>query len=223
MENENNEISDYSFLLDESVEKYFADINILLLSGKHIDKKYYAEYSVLEEKEDHWKFFYTNLYGLNLVPDIFDGSRCYYLDFSLNGKGRLNDATRNKELTPIQTLIGLTLLDMYYQKFFIEEKVIYWDDVKMQILESDHQEAYKRILFNDIRESYDEREWKEVHLKFSNTIKSFERLGWVEKRSGRDEELVFEIRPAIHRLGKLYEEELLDFESFILKLKNDDE
>nr|WP_319570091.1 hypothetical protein [uncultured Draconibacterium sp.] len=93
----------------------------------------------------------------------------------------------------------------------------------MQILESDHQEAYKRILFNDIRESYDERKWKEVHLKFSNTIKNFERLGWVEKRSGRDEELVFEIRPAIHRLGKLYEEELLDFESFILKLKNDDE
>jgi len=222
MENENYEISDYSFLSEESVEKYFADINILLLSGKHIDHKYYAEYTVLESYESQWRNFYGNLYRLNLVADISDRSRYYYLDFTENGKGKLSDSSRNKELTELQTLIGLTLLDMYYQKYFDEEKIIHWNDIKTQILESDHQEAYKRILFNDIRDSYDEKEWSTVENKFGKTIDSFDKLGWVEKQSGRNEELVFEIRPAIHRLTKLYQDELHNFESFIQQLKNDE-
>jgi hypothetical protein len=37
-------------------------------------------------------------------------------------------------------------------------------------VESDHQEAYKEaVLFNDIKDSYDER-WNEVALKFGKTI-----------------------------------------------------
>ncbi|KGE13709.1 condensin complex protein MksE [Sphingobacterium deserti] len=222
MENENYEVIGYSFLSEESVEKHFADINILLLSGKHIDHKYYAEYTVLESYESQWRNFYSNLYKLNLVADISDRSRYYYLDFTENGKGKLSDANRNKELTELQTLIGLTLLDMYYQKYFDEEKIIRWNDIKTQILESDHQEAYKRILFNEIRDSYDEKEWSTVENKFSKTIDSFDKLGWVEKQSGRNEDLVFEIRPAIHRLTKLYQEELQNFESFSQQLKNDE-
>lgn len=223
MENENYEISDYSFLSEESVEKNFADINILLLSGKHIDHRYYAEYTVLESYESQWINFYSNLYRLNLVADISDRSRYYYLDFMENGKGKLSNTSRNKELTELQTLIGLTLLDMYYQKYFDEDKIIHWKDIKTQILESDHQEAYKRILFNDIRDSYDEKEWSIVENKFGKTIDSFDKLGWVEKQSGRNEELVFGIRPAIHRLTKLYKEELQNFESFSQQLKNDEE
>ncbi|WP_037315903.1 hypothetical protein [Salegentibacter sp. Hel_I_6] len=221
MESENYEISDYSFLTEESVEKHFADINILLLSGKHIDHKYYTEYTVLENYEAQWRNFYSNLYRLNLVTDIFDRSRYYYLDFTENGKGELGSARRNKELTELQTLVGLTLLDMYYQKYFDEEKIIYWNDIKTQIQESDHQEEYKRILFNDIRGSYDEKEWKIVEKKFGKTVDSFDKLGWVEKHSGKNEELVFEIRPAIHRLAQIYQQELQDFESFSRQLKND--
>lgn len=221
MENENHEINDYTFLSEESVEKHFADINILLLSGKHIDHKYYLEYTVLESYESHWRNFYSRLYKLNLVADISNRSRYYYLDFTENGKGKLSDVSRNKEITELQTLIGLTLLDMYYQKYFDEEKIIYWNDIKIQILESDHQNAYKRILFNDIRDSYDEKEWSTVENKFGKTIDSFDKLGWVQKQSGRNEELVFEIRPAIHRLAKLYQEELQNFESFSQQLKND--
>ena len=221
MENENHEINDYTFLSEESVEKHFADINILLLSGKHIDHKYYLEYTVLESYESQWRNFYSRLYKLNLTADIYDRSRDYYLDFAESGKGKLSDASRNKEITELQTLIGLTLLDMYYQKYFDEEKIIHWNDIKIQILESDHQEAYKRILFNDIRDSYDEKEWSTVENKFGKTIDSFDKLGWVQKQSGRNEELVFEIRPAIHRLAKLYLEELQNFESFSEQLKND--
>lgn len=222
MEDTNYEITDYSFLSEKSVEKHFADINILLLSGKHIDHKFYTPFTILERYEAEWQYFYSNLYKINLVPDVFDGCRYYYLDFTDSGKGKLNDASRNKELTPLQTLVGLTLLDMYYQKYFDEEKIIHWNDIKAQILESDHQDAYKQTFFNDIRDSYDEKDWNEVHTKFSKTVDSFDQLGWVEKQSGRNEELIFEIRPAIHRLAKLYQDELQNFESFSQKLKNNE-
>lgn len=222
MENENYEINGYPFLSEERVEKNFADVNILLLSGKHIDLKFYTEYTVLEDYEAHWRNFYNNLYKLDLVADMFEGKRCYYLDFKENGKGQLSDTNRNKELTELQTLIGLILLDMYYQKYFDEEKIIYWKEIKIQILESEHQEAYKRILFNAIRDSYDAKEWGDVHTKFSKTIDNFDRLGWVKKQSGKNDELIFEIRPAIHRLAKLYQHELQNFDSFTQQLKKDE-
>lgn len=222
MENANYEITDYSFLLEESVEKHFADINILLLSGKHIDHKFYAFFTVLESYENQWQYFYGNLYKLNLVADVYDGCRYYYLDFTDTSKGKLNDASRNIELTELQTLVGLTLLDMYYQKYFDEEKIIHWNDIKVQILESDYQNAYKQILFKIIRDSYDEKEWNDVRTKFSKTVESFDRLGWVEKRSGRNEELIFEIRPAIHRLAKLYQDELQNFDLFSQQLKDNE-
>ena len=55
MESENYEVTNYSFLLEENVRKYFADINILLLSGKHIDHKFYNEYTALEVYETEWR------------------------------------------------------------------------------------------------------------------------------------------------------------------------
>jgi len=222
MENENSEIIDFSFLSDESVEKHFADINISLLSGKHIDNRDYTMFSVLEDFVDHWKFYYAQLYQLNLIADLLDGNKCFYLEFRETGKGKMSDPKRHKELTELQTLIGLMLLDMYLQKYFEEEKTITWNDLQVQILESDHQEAYQRILFNDVRDSYDEKEWNEVKGKFTRTIDSFERLGWVEKQSGKNEDIILEIRPAIYRLAKIYEKELQDFPSFSQKLKKNE-
>lgn len=221
MENENSEIIDFSFLSDESVEKHFADINISLLSGKHIDSRDYTLFRVLEDFVEHWKFYYTQLYQLNLMSDLLDGHHCFYLEFKEAGKGKMSDPKRHKELTELQTLIGLMLLDIYLQKYFDEEKIITWNDLQVQILESDHQEAYQRILFNDVRDSYDEKEWKEVKVKFTKTIDSFDRLGWVEKQSGKNEDIIFEIRPAIYRLAKMYEKELQDFPSFSQKLQKD--
>ena len=64
MENENQDITSFDFLFEESVQKHFADINIMLLSGRHIDEKHYAAFSVLEDKADQWALFYKNLYNL---------------------------------------------------------------------------------------------------------------------------------------------------------------
>ncbi len=221
MENDNEERIDFSFLEIIDVQIYFADINILLLSGRHIDNRDYSLFNILLEYEKQFSAFYENLYKLRLVSDIYDGCQYYYLDFFETGRGELSDQKRNKELTPAQTLIGLMLLDMYYQKYFNDVKMVQWDEIRSQILESDHQESYKRILFNSVRDSYDEKEWNNVESMFNRTIDSFEKLGWVEKTSIKSESLMFEIRPAIHRLSKVYQWELKNFEVFSQQFANE--
>lgn len=225
MENENQDITFYDFLSDEEVTKRFADINFMLLSGKHIDEKYYAAFSLLESKAAHWTQFYKNLYNLNLVADRLDGHRYFYLDFFDTAKGKFADHSRHKELTETQTLIGLMLLDIYYRKYFDEKKIVRWTDLRAIILEGEQQDAYKRILFNEVRASntYDNKEWGYVIKKFNSTIDLFDKIGWVEKQNPSTGEVPdFEIRPAINRLAKLYEYELQNFEAFVSTLKKEE-
>jgi len=225
MEGENNDITSYEFLFDRRVEKHFADINLMLLSGKHIDEEYYVAFSLLEEKANQWTQFYKNLYNLNLVFDKFDGHPYYYLDFFDTVKGKLADNSRHRELTEVQTLIGLMLLDIYYKRFFDEHKIVRWGDLRTIILEGEQQDAYKRILFSEARASntYDPREWGIVHRKMNAAIDLFDKIGWVKKQVPSYEEVPdFEIKPSINRLAKMYEHELLDFETFVSELKKEE-
>jgi hypothetical protein len=225
MESENQNITSYDFLSGDRVEKHFADINIMLLSGKHIDEKNYAAFSLLEDKPDQWTQFYKNLYNLNLVADRFDGHRYFYLDFFDTAKGKFTENSRHRELTETQTLIGLMLLDIYYKRFFDEQKIVRWADLRHIILEGEQQEAYKRILFNDVRESntYDVKEWGYVIKKVNSAIDLFDKIGWVEKQYPSTGEVPdFEIRPAINRLAKLYEYELQNFDAFVSSLKKEE-
>ncbi|MEH3114626.1 condensin complex protein MksE [Pedobacter terrae] len=225
MENEINDIASFGFLWDDQVQKYFADINIMLLSGKHIDEKYYMAFSLLEDRSEQWTLFYKSLYNLNLVADKFDGKSYFYLDFFDTGKGKFTDHSRHRELTETQTLIGLMLLDIYYKRFFDDRKIIQWVELRNIIMEGEQQDAYKRILFNEVRTSntYDAREWGNVHRKINAAIDLFDKIGWLEKQSSSSEEVPdFEIKPAINRLAKMYEYELLNFETFVLALKKED-
>jgi len=225
MEDKSKEIVPYAFLCEERVEKHFAEINIMLLSGKHIDQRTYAIFTLLEETKDHWGTFYKNLYNLHFVEANFDGHTYFYLDFFDENKGRFSTSSRHRELTELQTLVGLALLDIYYKRFFDEKKIIKWSDITALIIEGEQTQAYKKIFFNSIRESnaYDEKDWKQVERKITTVVDAFDKLGWVEKLSSQNEELVFEIRPAINRLAKIYESELNHFDDFVPSLKKDAE
>lgn len=221
MENHSNKNIDYSFLLEEDVQRNFADLHTCLLSGKHVCfTEDYTFYSLLEKYEAHWKFFYRNLYGLNLADDTFDQQVYYYLDFFDSDRGKLNDSSRSRQLTELQTIIGLVLLDMYYHRYFNERKIIYWPDIKRMIEDSEFREQYQKLLFRVIRPSYTEQEWSRVERLFNETITIFAKLGWVLKMSGQGEELIFEIKPAIFRMAKIYEQELSDLDVLIEKLNN---
>ena len=177
---------------------------------------------MLEDYVEDWRAFYKNLYRLDLVRDIYDNQVYYYLDFFDGSKGRLGDQSRHRALTAMQTITGLMLLDIYYQRYFDAHKVVQWAELRKHIEEGEHKENYQRILFNAVRPSYTETEWQGAEKRFKDAIVSFDKLGWVKRQSVMGEELVFEIMPAIHRLEKLYSEEIENFESFAANLKNED-
>ena len=214
MENAANEIKEYDFFTDNVIEKHFADLNIKLLSGRHIQQEDVNAFLVLEDFYNDLKNFYQKIYQLNLVRDIADQRAYYYLDFFDGGKGKLTDASRSRALTEMQTITGLLLLDMYYSRYFEHPKVITWANIKKEIEEGDHKSDYQRILFPEIRAAYSDAEWGTAEKRFRDAIQSFHLLGWVNKLFGQQEELLFEIRPSIHRMAVLYAQELENFTSF---------
>lgn len=220
MENQDNERVNFDFLLEEDVQKSFADLHSCLLSGKHICIDDYTFYSLLEKYEKNWKFFYRSLYNMNLVENLFDRQTYFYLDFFDFDKGKLGDPSRSHQLTEIQTIAGLVLLDIYYKQYFDDRKVICWTDIQNQIKDGEYHEQYKKLLFGVIRDSYTEQEWLNVEKRFRKTINSFNQFGWVSVISSQEKELVFEIKPTIYRMSKLYEVELCDLDFFANKLTN---
>ncbi|QRY55856.1 condensin complex protein MksE [Sphingobacterium siyangense] len=235
MDNKDNDVISYAFLAKENIEKHFADINLKLLSGRHIDERDYLAFNLIEDNLEHWKTFYGRLYRLDLVSGNFDGQFCFYLNFFDDSKGLFLDYSRHRVISSTQTLIGLMLIDIYYKRFFDEHKIVKWSDLRNTILEGELQHSYKKVLFGEVRESnsYDAREWGNVYRKFNKTIDLFDKIGWVEKLSGTGTTEVqsFELRPAINRLAKMYDKELENFDIFVSQLKmksktkmnNDDE
>ena len=214
MENAASEVRGYDFFTEDIVEKHFADMNIKLLSGRHIQQEDVNAFLLLEDFYPDLRNFYQKIYQLDLVRDIADQRAYFYLDFFDGGKGKLTDASRHRTLTEMQTVTGLLLLDMYYSRYFEHPKMITWSDIKQEIEEGDHKTDYQRILFPEIRAGYSDAEWAMVDRRFREVIQSFHLLGWVNRLSGQQEELLFEIKPSIHRMAMLYAEELENFTSF---------
>lgn len=218
MENENQQ-NPYGFLEDQRCERHFAELNVRLLSGRHILYEEYNLYTLLEDFFDELKRYYNNLYKLNLVKDTWFNSSYYYLDFFEGTKRKLSDTSRFRELTQLQTVIGLMLLDLFYVKFFDEPKMISWSEIKAEIQEGDKKDEFQRFLFRDVRTEFTPAEWNRVEKNIRRTVQSFEELGWIEIHSNQSEELLLELKPSIHRMAKLYAKELENFEAFLTKAK----
>lgn len=219
MENENEKVPDFRFLADEDVSKNFADLNIKLLSGRHIQIVEYAAFSILEDYYNDFRYYYQQLYGMDLVRRVFDQSTYYYLNFFDAGRGKLSDPSRYRAITEIQTVTALMLLDMYFTRYFDPEKKITWAIIREEIQSGDHRTALQRLLFPEIRVAYTEPEWQSAERRFKIAVSKFDALGWVSQLSGAQEELCFLINPSIHRIAELYEAELQDLEAFSVKVK----
>ncbi len=220
MENEHQESQQkrYAFLEDEKVKQYFADINIELLQGKHIQRDDYYPFQILSSNEPDFKIFYQSLYGLNLVRDKKDNATYFYLDFPEEGKGKLSSSTRHRELTEFQTILAIALMNMYYERYFEHTKQITWNDLKKEILEGEYAANYQRIFFKEQRDNFTDLEWEEVKTKIKRVLNSFSALGWIEMQPQDDIEISFILKPAINRFAKLYSSELENFEDFAKKI-----
>jgi len=224
MEHHNRDdiIAPFGFLEEEDVQRHFADLNIALLSGRHIlEKNDFYLFRILDKYFDNIAGYYQSLYNFILTQKRYENETCYYLSFSEEGKGKLSETFRYKELSPAVTIGGLTILNMYYERYFERKKVVSWSDLEKAILEEKNSNLYKKIWFNDIRDYYEEKEWSAFYTKIRKVLIEFKKLGWISgdipKSNSSVEErenLQFEINVSINRFAELYEEEITNFDEF---------
>jgi hypothetical protein len=219
--------------MEEEVESKFADVNIKLLNGRHIQVfADPAEYNLLSQ-ESYFNglfIFYKRLYGLDLlVRQIGLSEKYYYLFPPESELGALSSPKLHIPLTENQTLFGLMLLTMYYEKSFDRVKKGSWDDIRNTILTSERQEKYKLVLFGRINEgnNYTDTEWSSVRTNFKKMAQRFDDLGWLTVKNIDSSNFKFVINVSIHRLEDIYSKELTNPEVFFdtlmaRKLSKDD-
>jgi len=211
-------IAEYSFLTHHNVQSHFADLNIALLSGRHIQTGEGYLFKLVNSYSDEFRNFYRTLYGLELSKGRVENMDYFYLDFPEEGRGKLNTSERFREMTPWEAIIGLMLLNMYYDRTFEMTKTINWPTITKEIMESDMTSLYKKAFFNNtIRDNYTDSEWKNIHEKFKRVLRTFDRWGWIKLQpsDGGEDDPVFVIRDSIDRFGKLYNYEISQFDHFV--------
>lgn len=200
----------------EDVQKYFADLNIELLRGRHIQDDNHYFYRLLTKYYIELKKYYEVFYNLFLDKKTFEGVSYFFLTFNEDSKGVLSSNSRHRDLTAKETIIAITLLHMYYEKYFDNVKEISFQDIKAKIKESEFSHLYKTVFFkNGSRDNFTPSEWANVMKNFKNVIQGFEQLGWVGSFIQIDKDnFSFIIRESIHRFQTMYEYEILNFEEF---------
>ena len=207
------------------VQKHFADLNIELLRGKHIQDDEHYHHRILSKYYIEFKKYYDVFYRLVLDKKTFEGVTYFFLTFSEESKGILSDYTRHRDLTAIETITAITLLQMYYDRYFENVKEIsFLKDIKSKILGSEFSSLYKSVFFkNGARDNFTPKEWANVMKNIRNVIQDFEQLGWVDQLTQKGEnDFSFVIKESIHRFQMMYEYEISNFEEFVSNLTETD-
>ena len=218
MENAN---TNFPFLNAEQAKKYFADADIALKQGKHIQDfgNDIRLFSFIDEYYDKGlEDYYKQFFGMNLVSDKSDSGKFFYLNFPEDGKGKFGKENRSKELEDDKVIFAILFLNLYKEKFF-EQKEFQWQELEQTFKESEHKELWQNILYGKIKQNYTPKEELDVKDKVRKILIDFEKLGWITFKN--QEEVHFEILPSIERMSKLYEDVINNVESIEEYLSNE--
>jgi hypothetical protein len=218
MENAN---TNFTFLTSDDATKYFADADILLKQGRHI-QNYGADsrlfYFIDEYYDRGLRDFYHQFFQMNLERESHDNERYFYLDFTEDCKGKLGKDNRSKELEGDKVIFAILFFNIYKEKFF-EKKESNWQELSQIFKESEHQDLWKELLYGKLKPNYTPQEEQHVKDKVRSIIKDFEKLGWVALKSIED--LTFEILPSIARISNLYSDVIENVETLEEYLNNE--
>lgn len=218
MEDEN---ANYPFLNTDRAKKHFADADIALKQGRHL-QDYGVDSRLFSFVDDSYerglKEYYQQFFQMNLVRDTNDNQKFYYLDFPEDGKGKFGKENRSKELEADKVIFGILLLNIFKDKFF-EHKEMEWNEFDQIFKESEHKELWQKLLFGKLKNSYTPNEEQNVKDKVKSILKDFEKLGWVEIKN--IEEVKFEIMPSIERISRLYRDVISQVDSLEDYLNNE--
>ncbi|WP_121353341.1 condensin complex protein MksE [Flavisolibacter nicotianae] len=199
-----NEVTVYSFLSSESARRYFADTDIVLKQGRHI-QDYGSDtrlFSFIDEYYDKGlREYYRDFFGMNLAKDSSDNERFYYLEFPEDSKGKFGKDNRSKELEDEKVIFLILMLNLYKEKFF-EAKEFEWQELEQIFKESEQRELWQNLLYGKVKPNYTPNEELAVKDKVKRALNDFEKLGWIVIKD--NDEMRFEIMPSIERISKLY-------------------
>jgi len=211
MENGN---TNYSFLNSDDAIKYFADLDVVLKQGRHI-QNYGNDSQLFGFVDDYYDSgladYYKNIWVVNLVRDSSDNERFYYFDFFEGSRGKFGKDNRYKELEDKKVIFAILLLNLYKEKFF-EEKEVEWKELEQIFKESENKSLWKKLLFDKDKDNYTPNEEQRVKDNITGILKDFEKLGWVEIIADT-EDIKFEILPSIERISRLYADVIENVES----------
>lgn len=218
MENAN---TSFAFLTSDEAAKYFADADILLKQGKHIqdygsDSRLF--YFIDEYYDRGLRNFYQQFFQMYLEKESHDNERYYYLNFTEDSKGKLGKDNRSKELEGDRVIFAILLLNIYKEKFF-EKKKTNWQELTQIFKESEHKELWQELLYGKLKPNYTPHEEQNVKDKVRSIIKDFDKLGWVSLKNVED--LNFEILPSIARISILYSDVIENVEALDEYLSNE--
>lgn len=218
MENANTE---YKFLDSTDAMRYFADADIALKQGRHIqnfgsDTQIF--YFIDEYFDKGLKDYYENFWWMTLIKDSNDNENFYYLDFQEGNRGKFGKDNRFKELEGEKIIFAILLLNLYNEKFF-EEKEFSWDELEQIFKESENKTLWKKLLFGKNKENYTPTEEKNMKEKVKRILADFEKLGWIVVKN--EDEMQFEMLPSIARISRLYADVINNIESIEKFLHND--
>lgn len=198
----------FDFLDTEAAQKYFADTDYALKSGRHI-QCYGNDVKMWEFINDYFeplKNYYEWLYSVILKDDFNDTEKYYYIDFFEDGKGKLGK-DRTKYLDDRHVIFGILLLNMYKEKYF-EKKEFKWEELERVFDESEQKDYWTMLFFGKKEATPNEIEKRKDEVR--KTLTFFNDIAWIEWIDRN--EVSFEVLPSIDRIAKLYSSEIDNIE-----------
>lgn len=213
----------YFFLQHEKAKALFAETDLWLKSGYHIQEKHPEQrqhFRFIEESPDLKDYYYA-FYNVNLEYGRDDSdNKYYYIDFFRDKK---DDYERGKISLFKQEYLSVEFVVVGVLLAFIDiaDHVGSITDLQ-KMLHHDYEEYKEGIykLFANVQNKkiLPSSDGELVNKKIANALRKFEEIGWLYFTPQTDK---FEIMPSFHRLtNDLYYDEIANFDKIFKVEKN---
>lgn len=206
--------SKFEFLALQESEENFANCDIALRSGRHIQNHHHEVrlYDYVATFYEELSNFYLKLYGLELRCGEFHDDKYYFLDFTGESKGKYA-GNRSDRLSARHTLFGLLLLKIHRLENYFGRKDIEISKLKERLKNENNtyrDDIYRLFARVSNRSNATEADEVNIDTWIDNSLSKFEELGWIYfDDDNRD---LFTILPSFNRLFELYLTEIKEFD-----------
>lgn len=208
-------LSKFEFLDFPESEENFANCDIALRNGRHIQNHYHEAgmYDYIATYFEELGYLYLKLFGLQLRYGEYHDERYYFLDFTGDSKGKYG-GTRSDRLSARHTLFGLLLLKIHrLENQFGKDDI---DLAKLKDRLKNENNTYRDDIYRlfakvSTKGGATEPDESNIDTWIDNSLAKFGELGWVyfdqDDNRGR-----FTILPSFNRLFDIYLQEIKEFD-----------